>query len=102
MGARGLLRSLDGGKLAFHCPGCGHAHTITPRDELSTLRKGPAWEFNGDYDRPTLKPSILVSYDRPSGRFVCHSFVTDGKIQFLDDCTHDFAGRTVEMERATG
>ena len=29
--------------------------------------------------------------------FVCHSFVTDGRIQFLGDCTHDLAGHTVEL-----
>jgi hypothetical protein len=28
---------------------------------------------------------------------VCHSFVTDGRIQFLTDCTHAFAGRTVDL-----
>lgn len=30
-------------------------------------------------------------------KHVCHSFVTDGKIQFLSDCTHDLAGQTVDM-----
>jgi hypothetical protein len=29
---------------------------------------------------------------------VCHSYVTDGKIRFLDDCTHELAGKTVELE----
>jgi hypothetical protein len=28
---------------------------------------------------------------------VCHSFVTDGKIQFLSDCTHSLANTTVEI-----
>lgn len=28
---------------------------------------------------------------------VCHSFVTDGRIQFLADCTHDLAGLTVDL-----
>ena len=28
---------------------------------------------------------------------ICHSFVTDGKIQFLSDCTHGLAGQTVEL-----
>jgi hypothetical protein len=28
---------------------------------------------------------------------VCHSFVTDGKIQFLSDCTHALAGQTVAL-----
>jgi hypothetical protein len=28
---------------------------------------------------------------------VCHSFVTDGRIQFLNDCTHPLAGQTVDI-----
>jgi hypothetical protein len=27
----------------------------------------------------------------------CHSFVTDGKIQFLPDCYHSLKGQTVEL-----
>lgn len=30
--------------------------------------------------------------------WVCHSFVRDGKIEFLGDCTHEFAGKTVDLE----
>ncbi|MNR55162.1 hypothetical protein D3C85_1754830 [compost metagenome] len=29
---------------------------------------------------------------------VCHSWVTDGKIQFLHDCTHALAGQTIALE----
>ena len=28
---------------------------------------------------------------------ICHSFVTDGRIQFLGDCTHKLAGQTVDL-----
>ena len=31
------------------------------------------------------------------GRLTCHSFVTDGRIQFLADCTHPLAGQTVDL-----
>jgi hypothetical protein len=27
----------------------------------------------------------------------CHSFVVDGQIQFLGDCTHKLAGQTVPL-----
>jgi hypothetical protein len=74
---------------------------------------GPAWEFNNDFDAPTFSPSINVTgvrrmtegeYQRvmagekiePTNR-VCHSFVRDGHIQFLGDCTHALAGRTVAL-----
>ena len=29
--------------------------------------------------------------------FVCHSFVVDGRIQFLGDCTHELACQTVDI-----
>jgi hypothetical protein len=28
---------------------------------------------------------------------ICHSFIKDGMIQFLDDCTHALAGQTVPL-----
>lgn len=28
---------------------------------------------------------------------VCHSFIKDGKIQFLGDCTHALANQTVDL-----
>jgi hypothetical protein len=72
-----------GKKVIFHCPGCNERHVL-PLD-------GPeAWTFNGDTERPTLSPSVML----PG---VCHSFVTDGRIQFLNDCTHALAGQTVDL-----
>jgi hypothetical protein len=68
------------------------------------------WEFNGDYERPTFSPSYLVWRDPkpdvdpkhdPDGKyrsgFRCHSFIKDGKIQYLDNCTHKLANQMVEL-----
>lgn len=104
--------------LLFWCPGCDTHHGPTI--------EGPrTWQFNGDYVKPTLAPSILVrGYEiseeglamiargeeppdngepRVSRRYpgrdtVCHSFVRDGRIEFLSDCTHALAGQTVPLE----
>ncbi len=103
------------------CPACGNGHLF------NTVPNGkrPVWQFNGDVDKPTFRASMLVkSVDMPKvdpatddypkgpdgkylldakGRIagtkdtVCHSFVTDGKIQFLGDCTHALAGKTVDL-----
>lgn len=63
----------------------------------------PNWTWNGSTEAPTVKPSILT---RGGGRLhkngeyvesVCHSFVNDGKVQFLSDCTHEFAGQTMDL-----
>ena len=53
----------------------------------------PCWSWNGDTEFPTLRPSILT-YD---GRMKCHSFLTDGKVKFLADSTHELAGTTVDL-----
>lgn len=52
-----------------------------------------SWTWNGDTESPTLKPSVLTR----AHNFTCHSFVNDGKAQFLSDCSHEFAGQTVEL-----
>lgn len=53
------------------------------------------WSWNGDTDKPTLRPSILTTREHISLR--CHTLVNDGKAQFLDDCSHDLRGQTVDM-----
>lgn len=109
---RGLLRVTEGGSLGFWCPGC---------EEIHVVNGGLA--FGGDYDKPTFAPSVLVT----GGHFAvvghkpgdpcwctwntehpddpapfkckrCHSFVRDGKIEFLGDSTHALAGQTVVMQ----
>ena len=58
------------------------------------------WNFNGDYEKPTFRPSMLIQYpeEKPEiGLVREHFFVTDGKIQYLQDCHHDMRGKTVEM-----
>lgn len=109
----------QGKKVGFECPGCKALHTV-----YITANKGekvPVWNFNDSYTKPTLKPSILVrstSIPQPipededgniitgnDGRIkgakdeICHSFVTDGMIQFLNDCTHELKGNTVPLKQ---
>ena len=113
MTARGVLRIGEGDHLLFWCPGCKEMHQIRARAD-GQHHPGEAWGFNLDYDKPTFTPSVLVrgkrritddEYDRirAGERLsipdqVCHSFVTDGQIQFLGDCTHELAGQTVALE----
>ena len=89
------LRRLEGGRVAFWCPGCKQAHQIT-------VDCSRGWTWNGDGDQPTFNPSVFVnapgpffnpSPDVPS----CHFFVRNGHIQFLSDCTHALAGQTVDL-----
>ncbi len=92
------LRSLEGGRVMFWCPGCDGAHQVSVGEGT-----GPRWGYNGNEDAPTFTPSINVTYNGPDAGLdgalpaVCHSFVTDGRIRFLNDCTHSLAGQTVEI-----
>ncbi|MEL7600579.1 MAG: DUF6527 family protein [Proteiniphilum sp.] len=88
--------------LIFHCPGCNEIHIVDSR-----------WTFNENVNAPTVSPSVLVRYRHPKGHSnenpapvdysgeyveeVCHSFIRDGKIQFLSDCTHELKGKTIEI-----
>lgn len=92
------LRSLEGGRVMFWCPGCDGAHQVSVGEG-----GGPRWGYNDNPEAPTFTPSINVTYNGPDAGVdgappaVCHSFVTDGRIQFLADCTHALAGQTVEI-----
>jgi hypothetical protein len=51
------------------------------------------WTWNGDTEKPTLRPSVLTN----GHDFRCHSWINDGNAQFLDDCSHNLRGQTVEL-----
>lgn len=95
-----LARSGD--SMAFLCPGCEEWHSINIGHP-----DRPLWTWNGEVERPTFRPSILVrtgqavdpNWVREDGDppEVCHSFVTDGRIEFLSDCSHALAGQTVDL-----
>jgi hypothetical protein len=58
------------------------------------------WSWNGDTEKPTFRPSILTqaNYTEIARKdFCCHSFVNDGMVQFLSDCSHKYAGKTMEL-----
>lgn len=80
--------------VAWHCPGCEGGHGVTVNGHSS----GRGWQWNGSLENPTLTPSVLVNVGGSNPTVpICHTFITDGKIQFLADCTHKLAGQTVEI-----
>lgn len=112
------LRRVEGGVVSFHCPGCKGTHCIPI--------EGPhKWTFNGNLDRPSLSPSVRESIGHfapgskpgddcwctynveqqrkgekpaPFRCGVCHFVLTDGALNFCDDCTHELKGKKVSME----
>lgn len=102
----GIHESYLGPDYLFKCVGCGCDHGIWTTDKN---RNNAIWSFNEDLEKPTVSPSILVHY--PTYRevkdgvgvkgteynHICHSFINDGKIQYLSDCTHELAGQTIDL-----
>ncbi len=102
------------GVASFKCPGCGEVHESPLSFPLT-----PQWGFNGDADAPTFQPPLRsrsghyaadrgpgncwCDYEERTGEpppracTICHAVVTAGRIQFLDDCTHELAGQTVDL-----
>jgi len=96
----------------YWCQGCQASHHV------NTEGPGPTWGFNGNLEAPTFTPSVLYT----SGHFMsghepgkrcwctynaehpdkpapfqcerCHTFIRDGMVEFLADCSHALAGQT--------
>jgi hypothetical protein len=106
-----ILRSIGENSIAFFCPGCKDIHIVNCK----------TWNWNGDVLKPTFSPSVLVTAGHYMSEWQgpecwcnylerypnnaptsfkcvrCHSFVKDGQIEFLGDCSHKLAGKTVPL-----
>jgi hypothetical protein len=98
----GFHRDAYDGRWYIWCPGCYEWFKQQYPDDERFWMNGAVHcfsekvhTFDGNTERPTLSPSLLVSGGEGDRR--CHSFVKDGKIQFLGDCTHPLAGQTVDL-----
>lgn len=87
--ARAEIIGVNGDHLRFDCPGCDEAHVVMIAPHPN------AWDWNGDLEHPTIAPSVLVQGGADNIR--CHSFVREGRIEFLSDCTHALAAQTVDL-----
>lgn len=99
---------------AHWCPACKDLHYIR-----TGQMDGPNWSFNGSLDAPTFNPSVRVTGMQQvikDGRWTgewkqdangdpvrgcCHYFLHDGMIQYLNDCTHELAGKVVPLPDAS-
>jgi hypothetical protein len=82
-------KQAEGNRVHFWCPGCDDVHGIR--------HGGEGWTWNDSLELPTFSPSVLVRFNMRGVDFICHSFVTEGRIQFLMDSTHKLAGQTVDL-----
>lgn len=66
---------------------------------LPVLLSGPRkdtgkWSWNGSTETPTLRPSVETNSWQG---WTCHSWITEGNANFLDDCTHEFRNQLVPL-----
>lgn len=73
-----------------YCPGCKMHHMFDKR-----------WKFNGDVEKPTFSPSMLVRYTwgKEQKECRCHYYLRNGEIRYLSDCLHSLKGKTIELEQ---
>jgi hypothetical protein len=79
------------------------------------------WTWNGDMEKPDFKPSLLTQSGHFAPQFKegdscwctynkehpnetpsfhcyrCHTWINDGKVIFLDDCSHELKGQTLDL-----
>jgi|SRR5271157_470243 len=90
----------------FHwCPACDEMHPLPDR-----------WQFNGNLEKPTFIPSFRHTgykkhiengvwtdpwWDRDAAGNVipscCHYVLTDGVMNFCNDCTHGMSNEKIPM-----
>ncbi|WP_046111830.1 DUF6527 family protein [Aquincola tertiaricarbonis] len=119
-----VLRSGEDGRLTWWCPGCDGAHSIQtgegpgPRWAWSGDIERPTfspsvliwWDEPANIGNPdALLRDIAQARERKEAGAMgnaakipmvskrCHSFVVDGQMQMLADCTHALAGQTVPI-----
>lgn len=106
------LRLAEDQTLIYWCDGCDCHHSIR-----WGVGDGPRWTWNSEVNKPTFSPSVLYKREMwvppvtPSNleewkknpwpqekqMFICHTFITDGMVQYLDDCSHHLKGQTVPI-----
>ena len=90
-----------GPTLAHWCPACKEMHDFAVDQPFGN---GARWTWNENPAAPSFTPSMNIRIGpypegchRAGTTEVCHYFLKDGQIQFLTDCTHDLAGKVVEL-----
>ena len=88
----------------FWCPGCKTNHRYVIK--LPTGETGPCWTFDGNLEAPTFSPSLLCNRnatpeDVKLGVHRCHLFLRKGMVEYLSDCTHELAGKTIPVQESS-
>lgn len=77
-----------------------HPHGYEYPLELPVITSGSrdknnAWTWNGDREKPTLRPSIKTTHGNTG--LISHLWLNDGVCQHLADSTDGLAGQTLPL-----
>lgn len=83
------------------CQGCKYGH-VYPTKRIN----GPNWDFNGNVEKPSFNPSMLIFIPERTDedgtkspqQTTCHYYVTDGEIRYQSDCPHQYSGQHLPLE----
>jgi hypothetical protein len=56
-----------------------------------------AWTWNGDFEKPTLRPSLRTSYHNGKEMTEIHYWLNDGICDCLSDCKDGNSGKKIEL-----
>ena len=84
------------------CPACKEIHQFAVEQPFNN---GAKWTWNNDPVRPHFSPSMNITCgpwfkdneDTVGTVEVCHYFLHHGILRYLSDCTHEFAGKEIEL-----
>jgi uncharacterized protein DUF6527 len=76
----------------FWCVACKSLHPFRI-SHYADAPGAPLWTFNGDFERPTFAPSLRLHRTQVSPE--CHVTITNGEIQYHNDCDHDMKGKKI-------
>ena len=81
--------------------------TFKPNEEIGLMqipvitkgtRKGTgAWTWNGDLEKPTLRPSLRTSYHNGKEMTEIHYWLNDGICDCLSDCKDSNSGKRIVL-----
>ncbi len=100
------LRISVPGAYLHWCPGCNQMHMFYVDEPAEN---GAIWSFDGNIEYPSFTPSMHITVG-PDGdpndpedyvpkKTVCHYFLTNGIIEFLNDCEHNLKGCKIELPK---
>lgn len=96
-----IIEAMTPDTYKFWCPGCNKGHCVSSswQIDLSTDTLSPSvLAYSRNYlINPDLEGDALTAPENVGTTPQCHSFVRNGRIEFLSDSTHALAGQTVDL-----